>query len=116
MTFIKKILGMTDKPSDIIKETKETAGIFLNKEQGSTRHSVDMLSDSWLSKAIRPLVVIWCLVILTVFMVMDSRGIKISEQWIVIVKVISISSIGFYFPSRLIEKYIKGKDLFNSKK
>lgn len=105
-----------DKPSDIIKEGKETVQSLANKPQATQRHGLDMNSDNWLSKAIRPLVVIWSLVTLSVFMWLDSQGVSIKDEWITIVKVISISSIGFYFPSRLLEKYIRGKNLFNSKK
>ena len=100
-----------NQTSDLIKEGKETAGMLLNKEQGTRRHQTDMLSDSTLSKSVRPIVVIWCLAIMTVIIVFDLKGVKLSDELTATIKVTFWASIGFYFPSRFLEKYLKSKKL-----
>jgi hypothetical protein len=69
------------------------------------RWKADMKSDSWLSKNIRPLtlaVVIGTLVVLTFF---DGAGLlTISERWIGLWELVTISVVGGYFAVRTIDK------------
>ncbi len=101
--------------SEVLGEVNKGLGKVLNKEQGTRRLQMDMLSDNWLAKSIRPLVVIWCLVMMTVIIIFDLKGIVLSENLILTVRVAFWSAIGFYFPSRLIEKYVNGKRVLNEK-
>jgi len=76
-------------------------------EQNITdRWSADMNSDSWLSKNVRPLVLIF-LVVCTVLMIfIDAGSIKfvVEEKWTDLLQLVLITVIGAYFGGRSFEK------------
>ena len=76
-------------------------------EQNITdRWSADMNSDSWLSKNVRPLVLIF-LVVCTVLMIfIDAGSIKftVEEKWTDLLQLVLITVIGAYFGGRTMEK------------
>ena len=76
-------------------------------EQNITdRWSADMNSDSWLSKNVRPLVLIF-LVISTVTMIfIDAGTIKfvVEDKWTDLLQLVLITVIGAYFGGRSLEK------------
>ena len=70
------------------------------------RWSADMNSDSWLSKNVRPMVLIF-LVTSTVLMIfIDAGTIKfvVEEKWTDLLQLVLITVIGAYFGGRSIEK------------
>ena len=70
------------------------------------RWKADMNSDSWLSKNVRPLVLIF-LVVSTVLMIfIDAGAIKfnVEEKWTDLLQLVLITVIGAYFGGRSIEK------------
>ena len=70
------------------------------------RWSADMNSDSWLSKNVRPLVLIF-LVVSTVLMIfIDAGAIKftVEEKWTDLLQLVLITVIGAYFGCRSLEK------------
>ena len=79
-------------------------------EQNITdRWSADMNSDSWLSKNVRPLVLIF-LVVCTVLMIfIDAGSIKfvVEEKWTDLLQLVLITVIGAYFGGRSFEKRTK---------
>ncbi len=73
------------------------------------RWQADMNSDSWLSKNVRPLVLIF-LVVCTVLMIfIDAGSIKfvVEEKWTDLLQLVLITVIGAYFGGRSIEKRAK---------
>ena len=76
-------------------------------EQNITdRWSVDMKSDSWLSKNVRPLVLIF-LVVCTVLMIFIDAGtlqFTVEEKWTDLLQLVLITVIGAYFGGRSLEK------------
>jgi len=76
-------------------------------EQNITdRWSADMNSDSWLSKNVRPLVLIF-LVVCTVLMIFIDAGtlsFTVEEKWTDLLQLVLITVIGAYFGGRSIEK------------
>jgi len=117
--------GVAEKISNIIakhtfsKEDKarfenEMAKVFLEAESEmqqnvTERWKTDMSSDSWLSKNVRPLVLIF-LVVSTVLMVFIDAGIisfNVKDSWIDLLKLILITVIGAYFGGRSYEKIKK---------
>jgi hypothetical protein len=76
-------------------------------EQNITdRWKADMNSDSWLSKNVRPLVLIF-LVVCTVLMIfIDAGSIKftVEEKWTDLLQLVLITVIGAYFGGRSLEK------------
>ena len=78
----------------------------------SSRWASDMKSDSWLSKNVRPMVLIF-LVISTVLMIfIDAGTIKftVEEKWTDLLQLVLITVIGAYFGGRSYEKGTKVKN------
>lgn len=75
----------------------------------TTRHTNDMKSDSWMSKNIRPLSLIYLLTIVTVLAFADSFSVDVTvdEKWVSLFQVLLVMVFTFYFTSRGIEKITK---------
>ena len=72
----------------------------------STRWEADMKSDSWLSKNVRPLVLIF-LVISTVLLIFIDAGVinfVVEAKWTDLLQLVLITVIGAYFGGRSLEK------------
>ena len=67
----------------------------------------DMISDSWLSKNTRPLVLLYLTFVTSLFVVLDSTGnaFAIDVEWIELLKTLLVTTYVAYFGSRGIEKY-----------
>ena len=77
----------------------------------STRWEADMKSDSWLSKNVRPLVLIF-LVISTVLLIFIDAGVinfVVEAKWTDLLQLVLITVIGAYFGGRSLEKTKKPK-------
>ena len=73
------------------------------------RWAMDMKSDSWLSKNIRPLVLIF-LVVSTVMLVFIDAGVisfEVKASWVDLLQLVLITVIGAYFGGRSLEKVKK---------
>ena len=73
------------------------------------RWKMDMQSDSWLSKNIRPLVLIF-LVVSTVLLVFIDAGViafEVKASWVDLLHLVLITVIGAYFGGRSLEKVKK---------
>ena len=70
------------------------------------RWQADMNSDSWLSKNVRPMILIF-LVVSTVLMIFIDAGtiqFTVEEKWTDLLQLVLISVIGAYFGGRSLEK------------
>ena len=91
-----------------IKELVSNYEIEMEK-QVTERWSMDMKSDSWLSKNIRPLVLIF-LVVSTVLMIFIDAGViafEVKASWVDLLQLVLITVIGAYFGGRSFEKIKK---------
>ena len=73
------------------------------------RWKMDMQSDSWLSKNIRPLVLVF-LVVSTVLLVFIDAGVisfEVKASWVDLLQLVLITVIGAYFGGRSLEKVKK---------
>ncbi len=76
------------------------------QKQVTERWKVDMNSDSWLSKNIRPLVLVF-LVVATVLLIFIDAGtisFKVQDKWTDLLQLVLITVIGAYFGGRSSEK------------
>ena len=75
----------------------------------SDRWRVDMQSDSWLSKNIRPMVLIFLCVstVLLIFIDAGFMDFVVDNSWIDLLKVVLMTCIGAYFGGRSFEKVKK---------
>ena len=116
--LVKGVGGVLDSLTTTKEEKLEAARkikeLVLNREQEmqkevSNRWEADMKSDSWLSKNVRPLVLIF-LVVSTVLMIfIDAGTIKfvVEPKWTDLLQLVLITVIGAYFGGRTLEKKIK---------
>jgi len=91
-----------------IKELVASYEIEMEKNI-TERWKVDMQSDSWLSKNIRPLVLIF-LVVSTVLLIFIDAGIinfEVKASWVDLLQLVLITVIGAYFGGRSLEKVKK---------
>jgi hypothetical protein len=80
--------------------------------QVTDRWKSDMASDSFLSKNIRPLVLIYLTFVFTVLSFFDGNigGFTVAEQYIPIFQSLLITVYGAYFVGRTWEKYKRSSD------
>ena len=73
------------------------------------RWSNDMKSDSWLSKNVRPMTLLYLLLVMTVLVVGDSieNKFEVANVWITLIKDLLITVTVAYFGSRGAEKWKK---------
>tara|TARA_Y100000361_G_scaffold13077_1_gene10334 strand:- start:941 stop:1333 length:393 start_codon:yes stop_codon:yes gene_type:complete len=79
------------------------------QKQVTERWKVDMASDSWLSKNIRPLVLIF-LVTSTILLIFIDAGLlkfEVKSSWVDLLQLVLITVIGAYFGGRSLEKVKK---------
>ena len=73
------------------------------------RWKSDMASDSWMSKNVRPLVLIF-LVVSTILLVFIDAGViafEVKASWVDLLQLVLITVIGAYFGGRSLEKVKK---------
>ena len=91
-----------------IKELIASYEVQMEKEI-SSRWNADMKSDSWLSKNVRPLVLVF-LVVSTVLMIFIDAGVitfNVEAKWTDLLQLVLITVIGAYFGGRSLEKVKK---------
>ena len=88
-----------------IKELVVSYEVEMEK-QITDRWKADMASDSWLSKNVRPLVLVF-LVVSTVLMIFIDAGtinFTVEAKWTDLLQLVLITVIGAYFGGRTMEK------------
>ena len=91
-----------------VKELVSSYEIEMEKNI-TERWKMDMQSDSWLSKNIRPLVLVF-LVVATVLLIFIDAGtisFKVQDKWTDLLQIVLITVIGAYFGGRSLEKVKK---------
>ena len=91
-----------------IKELVSNHEVEMEK-QITERLSMDMNSDSWLSKNIRPMTLIF-LVVSTVLIIFIDAGVisfEVKDTWVDLLQLVLITVIGAYFGGRSLEKVKK---------
>ena len=70
------------------------------------RWTADMNSDSWLSKNVRPMVLIFLIVCTMLLIFIDAGAISfvVEEKWTDLLQLVLITVIGAYFGGRSVEK------------
>ena len=113
--LVKNVGGVIDNLHTSKKEKLEAeqkikeliASYEIEMEKNITdRWKADMNSDSWLSKNVRPLVLIF-LVVCTVLMIFIDAGtiaFEVEEKWTDLLQLVLITVIGAYFGGRSFEK------------
>ena len=88
-----------------IKELIASYEVQMEKEI-SSRWNADMKSDSWLSKNVRPLVLIFLVISTVLLIFIDAGAINfiVEAKWTDLLQLVLITVIGAYFGGRSLEK------------
>ena len=82
----------------------------MNEQQELTkRQQADMMSDSWLSKNIRPMTLIFILITYTVFGMMSAWDIEVNNNYVELLGQWGMLIMSFYFGGRTLEKVMEMK-------
>ena len=75
----------------------------------TSRWEADLKSDSWLSKNVRPLVLIFLIIctMLLIFIDAGTINFEVKSSWVDLLQLVLITVIGAYFGGRSIEKVKK---------
>ena len=75
----------------------------------TSRWEADLKSDSWLSKNVRPLVMIFLIVctMLLIFIDAGALNFEVKSSWVDLLQLVLITVIGAYFGGRSLEKVKK---------
>ena len=79
------------------------------QKQVSERWKSDMNSDSWLSKNVRPMPLIFLIICTMLLIFIDAGAIKfdVKDTWVDLLQLVLITVIGAYFGGRSLEKVKK---------
>ena len=95
-----------------LAEMANEAELFKAEQQNTTdRWTADMASDSWLSKNVRPMTLVYILTAYLTLAILDGFGFKISESYVTLLGQWGMLVMGAYFGGRTLEKLadMKGK-------
>ena len=112
--FLGVLKRLISKDDTLTPQDKETALKLLEMDsmeiqEVSKRWQSDMTSDSWLSKNVRPITLIYLTLATTIYIVLDSLNIafEIDQAWIELLKTLLVTIYVAYFGSRGFEKFKK---------
>ena len=112
--FLGMFKRLISQDNTLTPQDKETALKLIEIDaqellEVSKRWDSDMQSDSWLSKNVRPITLIYLTLATTIYIVLDSLNIAfdIDEAWIELLKTLLVTIYVAYFGSRGFEKFKK---------
>ena len=99
------LIAAAQKKAELDLEAEKIAQVNV-----TDRWKADMLSDSWLSKNIRPLVLIYLLGAYTVFSIGSGVNFQITQAYVELLAQMLMLVMGAYFAGRTIEKIVDMKE------
>jgi uncharacterized membrane protein (DUF106 family) len=98
-------------------ELAQIAADTAEQQELTKRQEADMASDSWLSKNIRPMTLIFILVFYVVFAMMSAGGVETNQKYVELLGQWGMLIMSFYFGGRTLEKIMdmKAKEKNESK-
>jgi len=89
---------------ELAKMANETDLFKTEQNNVTDRHTADMASDSWLSKNIRPLTLVYILVAYLLLAVLDASVLDIADSFVELLGQWGMLVMSFYFGGRTLEK------------
>ena len=119
--IVQKLAGVADKFIQTKEEKaafeKEMAQIFIQAEAEmqknvTERWKADLEHGNWLTRSVRPLVLIFLIVatVLMVFIDSGSINFNVEEKWTDLLQLVLMTTIGAYFGGRSVEKFRNKKN------
>lgn len=81
----------------------------IEAQELTKRQSADMMSDSWLSKNIRPMTLVFILMTYTTFAMMSAWDIEVNNNYVELLGQWGMLIMSFYFGGRTLEKVMEMK-------
>jgi uncharacterized membrane protein (DUF106 family) len=81
----------------------------IEAQELTKRQSADMMSDSWLSKNIRPMTLIFILMTYTTFGMMSAWDVEVNNNYVELLGQWGMLIMSFYFGGRTLEKVMEMK-------
>jgi len=117
-SVIDKLAGVADKfirtKDEKAEFEKQMTQIFIEAEAAmqknvTERWKADLEHGNWLTRSVRPLVLIFLIVATVLMIFIDSGSIKfdVEQKWTDLLQLVLITVIGAYFGGRSFEKFKK---------
>ena len=122
MNAIASKLGVEATPSAVTQALKDnpelatklkeidTKAFEVEQKAVSDRWAADMASDSWLSKNIRPMTLVYILTAFNLMAMLDGFGFHIAEAYVTLLGQWGMLVMSAYFGGRTLEKIMGKKD------
>jgi len=81
----------------------------IEAQELTKRQEADMASDSWLSKNIRPMTLVFILIVYSTFATMSAWDIEVNNNYVELLGQWGMLIMSFYFGGRTLEKIIDMK-------
>ena len=118
---VEKISGVVDKfvrtKDEKAQFEKEMTEIHIEAEAAmqknvTERWKADLEHGNWLTRSVRPLVLVFLIVSTVIMVFIDSGSIafEVDEKWTDLLQLVLMTTIGAYFGGRSVEKYNKFKN------
>ena len=119
--IVEKISGVVDKfvrtKDEKAEFEKQMTEILIDAEAAmqknvTDRWQADLQHGNWLTRSVRPLVLVFLIVATVVMVFIDSGSINfnVEEKWTDLLQLVLMTTIGAYFGGRSVEKYNKVKN------
>ena len=119
-SVVDKLAGVADRfirtKDEKAAFEKEMTQIMIDAEAAmqknvTDRWKADLEHGNWLTRSVRPLVLIFLIVatVLMVFIDSGSINFNVEEKWTDLLQLVLMTTIGAYFGGRSVEKYKKNK-------
>ena len=113
---VDKLAGVADRfirtKDEKAEFEKEMTQIFIEAESQmqknvTERWKADLEHGNWLTRSVRPLVLIFLIVATVLMVFIDSGSItfNVEEKWTDLLQLVLMTTIGAYFGGRSVEKY-----------
>ena len=100
----KQELAQMQQNGELAAMANETKLVEIEQTNTSDRWKADMSSDSWLSKNVRPLTLVYILSAYIALAIMDGTGFHIAESYVTLLGQWGMLVMGAYFGGRTLEK------------
>ena len=118
---VDKLAGVADRfirtKDEKAECEKEMPNILIEAEAAmqknvTERWKADLEHGNWLTRSVRPLVLVFLIVATVLMVFIDSGSIKfeVEEKWVDLLQLVLMTTIGAYFGGRSVEKYNKFKN------
>ena len=107
--FIKGNDEMTLKQQEYALKLLETEAV--DEQEKTKRWEADAHSDSWLSKNVRPIIVLYLIFCTSILIIADSikNGFEVKEHWVTLLTSLLVVAVGGYFSLREFGKFASKK-------